>query len=345
MTETAYLFDTSKAPARFVSPTRSIVKLDRRFDLPPVTPVFDEFWRFAARRQAIFFQRMKRQLPPWTDDPILRRYKFTNAYRASDRVSQFLIRHVIYAGPQTAEDLFFRVLLFKIFNNIAAWRLLEREIGDDLCVATYDFGRYDDVLSGALARGDRIYSAAYIMPSPNLGERRKHQNHLRLLEMMLKDHLPGRLAAMASMNEVYLALKQYPGIGGFLAYQYATDLNYSILIDFDEDDFVVAGPGALDGIRKCFEPSGIAPEELIRRVTQQQEAHFERLGVSFQTLWGRRLKLIDCQNLFCEIGKYARVAFPHIAGTTTRDRIKQNFQARVDGIDYMYPPKWKLHVE
>ena len=57
------------------------------------TVVYDTYWRFAAERQEIFFRRVVRtSQPPWTADPILAEYKFTNAYRASDRVSQYLIR-------------------------------------------------------------------------------------------------------------------------------------------------------------------------------------------------------------------------------------------------------------
>lgn len=37
-----------------------------------------------------------------------------------------------------------------------------------------------------------------------------------------------------------------------LAYQYATDINYNEIVDFDEDEFVAAGPGAIDGVKKCF---------------------------------------------------------------------------------------------
>src|SRR4051812_26195126 len=61
-----------------------------------LTAVFDSYWRFAAERQAIFFRRIEGARAPWTNDPILGTYKFTNAYRASDRVSQYLIRSVIY---------------------------------------------------------------------------------------------------------------------------------------------------------------------------------------------------------------------------------------------------------
>lgn len=71
--------------------------------LSPAVPttVYETYWRFAAERQRIFFQRARGEQPPWSEDPILERFKFTNAYRASDRVSQFLIGNVIYAGPQT----------------------------------------------------------------------------------------------------------------------------------------------------------------------------------------------------------------------------------------------------
>ena len=91
-------------------------------------------------------------------------------------------------------------------------------------------------------------------------------------------------------------------------------------------EFVVPGPGALDGIRKCFRGSR-RPErtETIRFMMDRQETEFERLGLAFRTLWGRRLQLIDCQNLFCEVDKYSRVAHPEVEGLSGRLRIKQRF--------------------
>src|ERR1700730_9858557 len=88
--------------------------------LRPLQPtvVFGTYWRFAAERQEIFFRRLKNSDPPWTRDSVLQQHKFTNAYRASDRVSQYLIRHVIYGGSFSQRDLFFRILLFKMFNRI-----------------------------------------------------------------------------------------------------------------------------------------------------------------------------------------------------------------------------------
>ncbi|WP_267883292.1 nucleotide kinase domain-containing protein, partial [Streptomyces sp. NRRL S-37] len=93
---------------------------------------------------------------------------------------------------------------------------------------------------------------------------------------------------------------------------------------FSEMDFVVAGPGARDGIRKCFGPAADGIEaDVIRYMADTQDEHFARLGLAFAGLRGRPLQLIDCQNLFCEVDKYARVAHPDIAGISGRSRIKQ----------------------
>ena len=321
------------------------VPLPRIAPLKP-TPVYDTYWRFAAERQEIFFRRIEGQLPPWTADTILRTYKFTNAYRASDRVSQFLIRHVIYRNdlPDTREEVFFRVLLYKVFNRIETWELLENTLGT-ITWEEYDFQRYDQILSDALARDERIYSAAYIMPSAgSLGHNRKHRNHLTLIERMMADELPKQLSDTSSMQEAFEMLRSYPSLGDFLAYQYVTDLNYSPLMHFSEMAFVVPGPGALDGIRKCFaDRGGLNDAEIIRFMADRQETEFERLGLRFHSLWGRRLQLIDCQNLFCEVGKYARVRHPEINGISGRTRIKQKFQAHSTPIAYWYPPKWGIN--
>ena len=65
------------------------------------TVVYGSYWQFAAERQEVFFRKIGGFAAPWTNDPIIARHKFTNAYRASDRVSQFLIKNVIYEGDQS----------------------------------------------------------------------------------------------------------------------------------------------------------------------------------------------------------------------------------------------------
>src|SRR5437867_12780787 len=111
-------------------------------------------------------------------------------------------------------------------------------------------------------------------------------------------------------------------------------------------ELVVTGPGARDGLRRCLvERGGYSESDLIRRVADMQESEFDRLGLEFDTLWGRRLQLVDCQNLFCEISKYARVAHPQVEGSSGRRRIKQKYRFGGSELRYWYPPKWGINDE
>lgn len=308
------------------------------------TPVFDSYWRFAAVRQNLFMRRVSGAAPPWTEDDVLAAHRFTNAYRAADRVSQYLIRNVLYRGDQACDEIFFRALLFKFFNRIDTWERIEEVVGA-ISWKEYDFQTYARVLDAMIDRGDRIYSAAYIMPSPAFGCARKHQNHLRLLEHLMRDGAPHRVAAAGSLERVFEILLGYPSLGPFLAFQFAIDLNYSEILDFSEMEFVVAGPGARDGIRKCFaDTAGLHDADVIRAVTELADREFQRRGISFRNLWGRALQLIDCQNLFCEVGKYARAVHPEFSGESGRSRIKQRFTPRHEPLPQWYPPKWRLEV-
>jgi hypothetical protein len=309
------------------------------------TVVFDEFWRFAAERQSIFWTRQRHVLPPWTSDPILNSFKFTNVYRASDRVSQFLIREVIYAGSDDPDEVIFRILLFKLFNKIETWQLLERELGQ-ITLSGFAVKKFSAILNRAFEAGKRIYSGAYIMPAgtKSFNAARKHESHLQLLEFMLKDKLSEKILSAESLREVFEILRSYPLIGDFLAFQYAIDINYSEVTNFSESEFVAAGPGARSGLRKCFANlEEVSDEDAIRLVTELQEEEFSRRGISFKWLGTRRLQLIDIQNIFCEIDKYARVRFPEIKGLANRAKIKQRFRPNPSPVKQFYPPKWGIN--
>jgi 5-hmdU DNA kinase, helical domain len=305
--------------------------------------VYDTYWAFAADRQEIFHMRVRGEPAPWTTDPILRWHRFTNPYRAADRVSQYLIRRVAYSGDQSADEVVFRVILFKLFNRITTWELLTEALGPPTA-RDFSVERYDGELSASFARGKRLYSAAYIMPAASRGATRKHRSHLELLRTTLDESLPQRLVGAASMEDAFLTLMSYRGIGAFLAYQLITDLNYSSVLDFSEMDFVTAGLGARSGLRKCFsDPGDYDDEGLIRYVASRQAEEFAARGLEFEDLWGRPLQLIDCQNLFCEVDKYASVAHPEVEGIGHRTRIKQKFSPTTEPVEVWFPPKWGLN--
>ncbi|MGI8411623.1 MAG: nucleotide kinase domain-containing protein [Solirubrobacteraceae bacterium] len=304
--------------------------------------VYSAYWTFATERQRIFERRLAGQPGPWTDDPILARYRFTNAFRMSDRVTQFLIAEVIYAHPEMPpEDLLVRIMLARLFSKPETWRAIEDGLGPVGRSTLRD--RRLPALLGELHATGPIYTSAFILcATPAYGYDRKYLNHLALVRDMVRQRLPRAVASARRLKDVYDALLRFPLIGPFMAYQLAIDINYSELVDFSENEFTMPGPGAERGIRKVF-PAAHRREmpTIIDCMVNDQEAACAALGIERPTLFGHPLRAIDCQNLFCELDKYARVRFPELR--SNRIRIKAQFSPSPEPIRLFYPPKWGIN--
>ena len=109
--------------------------------------VLRTYWRFAVERQRVYHARLAGDPGPWTSDPVISQYRFTNAYRAVGRVSQELIS-VAYKGPQSPDDLVLRVLLFRFFNKPATWQALDEAFGE-ITMKTFNVDAFSSVLDRA----------------------------------------------------------------------------------------------------------------------------------------------------------------------------------------------------
>ncbi len=305
--------------------------------------VYDLYWYFAYERQNIFIKKKNGKPAPWTNDPILQEYKFCNSYRVNDRVSQYLLKNVIYNGKKySTEDMIFRILLFKLFNKESTWELLLDNF-EDISLKNFNINKYSVVLENAISNGIKIYNDAYIScANKAFGYDRKHDNHLALLnKMFIEDKIQNELIKCKTMEEAFHIIKSYPLIGNFMAYQLITDINYSNVVNWKENEFTVAGPGSLRGIKKCFiDKENLSNEDIIKYMYKHQNDEFKRLNLKFKKIGNRPLQLIDCQNIFCELDKYCRQALPNLK--SNRTKIKKKYIQKNDEIKYIYPPKWNL---
>lgn len=305
--------------------------------------VFDLYWYFACERQNIFWKKINGDPAPWTHDKILQEYKFCNSYRVNDRVSQYLLKNVIYNGNNyNYEDMLFRIILFKLFNKESTWELLSKNFGDIL-LKNFNTKKYSIVLENAISNGTKIYNDAYIScANKAFGYDRKHDNHLALLDKMFNiDKMQDKIIKCNTMQDAFNIIKGYPLIGNFMAYQLVTDINYSAFVNWKENEFTVAGPGSLRGIKKCFIDKGnMTNEDIIKYMYMHQDEELKRLNLNFKKIGNRPLQLIDCQNIFCELDKYCRQALPDLK--SNRTKIKKHYVPKKDKIEYIYPPKWGI---
>lgn len=307
--------------------------------------VYDLYWYFACERQNIFWKKLNNEPAPWTNDPILQTYKFCNSYRVNDRVSQYLLKNVIYnVNKYSSEDMLFRILIFKLFNKESTWELLIDNFSD-ITLKTFNMEKYSKVLENAIENGIKIYNDAYIScANKAFGYDRKHDNHLALLNKMFNiDNIQEKILNCKTMENAFNIIKSYPLIGNFMAYQLVTDINYSDIVDWKENEFTIAGPGSLRGIKKCFIDKGtMSNEDIIRYMYENQDEEFKRLNLNFKRIGNRPLQLIDCQNIFCELDKYCRQALPELK--SNRTKIKKKYVSKASKIKYIYPPKWNIDL-
>lgn len=318
---------------------------------------FDYFFYWVCERMNVFWKKYNEEKFPWTSDPILSQFSFTNVYRCLDRVSQYLLKNVIYNGKHyEPEDMFFRILLFKHFNSNETWEALEKEFGD----ITYEIGleKIADFLDKYIEQGHTIYGPAYIVNCffyqypeyKHICGLSKHRAHFRIFEdeIFQNGHIYDFLDAK-SFEELYWIFRKMKIYGDFTAQQYCIDFNYSPLFNFTENEFVITGPGSLKGIGWTFEGSNQKRYDFVGAIKWTQ-SHFEEMmkafcektGIIWNPLpWEPVPTLTNLQNCFCEISKFAKgLGFKFNSKKT--ERIKREYVSGKPRIDYVFPPKWNV---
>ncbi len=256
-----------------------------------------------------------------------------------------MIRNVCYHTEDcTPQDRLFQIIAFRTFSKIETWQCVHDFLGHYPTLHDLADGSFTKALQHARQQNGSLYTGAFILCAADAyGQSLKYLNHVELFRhMFLTNTLGQQLLNAKSLREIYNLLHGYPLMGDFMSYQIAIDLNYSALVNFSENEFTQAGPGALRGIKKCFADLGdYKPAEIIQWMVENQQKEFARLNLPFTGLWGRPLHAIDCQGLFCETDKYCRQAVPQLA--SARKRIKAKYARSAQPVDLFFPPKWHIN--
>lgn len=315
------------------------------------------YFYWISERQNIFWKRLKGEKQPYSTDEIFNQNKFTNVYRILDRVSQFLISEVIYNGKQySRKDMFWRILLFKHFNNIKTWNYLVANLSD--VTASTSLDDISKLLKDYMAYGGKIYSSAYMMTAsfmknPSIKKvygitdtKYKHEAYMCIFKTVKKNGLDERLLESQSFEEVFNHLTTIITVGRFLAYQYTVDLNYSPLFNFSENDFIACGPGTIRGIDRTFNFKKKVPhEEVVHYLHYNFDYYMTQYELEFKPLYGRNPTKTDLLNCFCETDKYLRQANIQTEGKKIfGSRMKSKFKPNSNKINYQFPAKWNLKL-
>jgi hypothetical protein len=282
-----------------------------------------QFFYWIHERQEIWNKRVNLELPaPWTDDEILRTYKFTHACRDLDRLSIYYIRNLLSNLENTEKskkELVLNTMIYRLFCKIETWELIGYIHLDEWNE------KWEAAKKAVINRkksGQPVFTDAYfvytmwtIQDDPTIHD--KVLNALKLIEMWKDDldDIYNHVVKSKNMRELVEYYSSLPCVGKFNAYEFVCDFAWAKkyrnidLVKWSIDSYTSVGPGAKKGLGYIFKESGnLSDIECIiylRSVVRHYltEYGFDDLKLPPDTPY---LDMRCIEHSLCEYSKYRR---------------------------------------
>ena len=269
----------------------------------------DLFWYWVNERHMIYLRSKVSQLPkPWTDDPILQEYKFTNAFRQLDTGTRWLTNNLLKPHRDAPLDLIaFNICWYRMFNwtgtgNVLGWR------------TNWPTKQIIRILSSIMREGGQVFTGAHIIHSEP-GEPKVDSISGVCRHLFDARHQIVEVARdTRSLQDTFTELKKHRHVGSFLAYEMVSDMRWTRVLEdaHDINTWANPGPGAMRGLRRLQMPATektgvqsmqalLAEQHLLRPGTKTPER--------YKADWTPVLEMRDVEHSLCEFDKYARVKF------------------------------------
>ena len=263
-----------------------------------------------TERHRIYQLRLKGLPPPWTNDPILQKYKFTNPFRENDKVTIWMRENWTFPNHNRSHgEIIFYCCLFRMGGTT--------EFAEEHGWGTeWDPTRAKAIIEKRLYAGLRTFTGAYIITNQGLKLRKSEVvvDHFLSPIWQDKEKLADVASQTNSLQKLHEAMASYKGWGGggFMSYEVVSDLNYTSVLPRPKDRFTWAnaGPGAIRGLNRIG-------ERPLNKAISQEQANKE---MQFLLSYGKGVKQsfgynvpsseVDMRTIehsLCEWDKYERV--------------------------------------
>lgn len=261
--------------------------------------------------------------PPYTDNKILREYRFTNIRREHDRETIWLLDNIVNNEFLTYRQKLLNCILFRLFNKHETMEIIGGPI------------KFEGVFNPIPARNKLytyyknhpkyvFFTGAFITGGLKRVLNMKYPNEtfvpgcvIRFMKHLNESGIMDKIQAATTQEEVFNLLRDEEGIGEFLAYQIFVDFSYIKQFPFSENEYTVAGPGCKKGLKYLFKDTdGMTPEECLFWLRDNWCAVGELLE---EDCWfdpkeemidlkhyDRVMNVMSLENCFCEFSKYYR---------------------------------------
>jgi hypothetical protein len=253
-----------------------------------------------TEREAIRVRRASGAPKPWTEDPILREWSFTNVRRESDRVTRWIAEN--WREPHAEDpDLWFAMAVARLVN----WPDTLVELGYPV---PWEPDHFRAVMAAREARGETRFSSAYNISNGGSTAPKAHHLVDKVFAPLWARRKQLRPRPEDSLHTFYGRLREMRGFGSFMAAQVVADVKYVAPLDGARDwwTFAAPGPGSKRGLNRvlCRPVDGTWRDDdtwraALRKLHEAIAPDLERIGVG-------RLCASDLQNCLCEMDKMER---------------------------------------
>lgn len=262
---------------------------------------------YLHEREKIRLAKLDPSLPS-SDDPILKKYRFTNVLRAHDRTTAWGVENIykpLVAEGASAETILLNAGIFRYFGTIDFFK----ELGIQ---RTFEPKVIIEKAREMRARGKKVFTSAYVITNGGISLP-KEEVVVRHYLTALDTNLSEILGNYENKFEIY-AKRMYKlqGFGGtgFMTKEVLSDVLLSGAVDFtDKYDWSPVGPGALRGLGWMFPnsrgniPKGDKAVPLLRTIARDLKLE------PWMPQFGKELDLHGIQFAMCELDKYARTLY------------------------------------
>lgn len=280
--------------------------------------------KYITERYRIHVKKDVQQFqPPFTKNPILKEFKFTNIRREHDRETKWLIDNITNNDFLTYRQKLLNCILFRLYNKHESLEIIGAPIKfeglwtfvpprEKIVKYSQDNPKYVWFTNAFITGGMKL-----ILKKTYTKETIVAALPLRLMKTLNDFDFFNKIQACNGQNQVYDVLKGVDGIGDFLAYQIFVDFTYIDEFPFSENEFTVAGPGCKKGLDYLFEDKdGMSYEECLFWLRDNWNSIPIMYGLNrwFDPeeemvdlkRYDRVMNVMSLENCFCEFSKYHR---------------------------------------
>jgi hypothetical protein len=273
-----------------------------------------QLFAFAEERYNIYKRRSHGHKPPWTNDPILRDYRFCNVYREDDKVTCWIRDN--WRIPHAEDpDLWFAMCVARLFNRPESLSIIGYPV-------PFEINNFAKSIVRHRQAGGKVFNAAYIVSTNGLSiDKLAYVTH-DIIHPLWKARERLRPTKEDTLNSYHMHLGQMQGFGSFMTAQVIADIkyHYPLLKAKDWDTFAASGPGSRRGLNYVLGRERKSPWE-----EDEWRLELGRLREKLLPLFERAQMMKphgqDVQNLLCEWSKYFRAV---TEGKMPKQRYKAN---------------------